>query len=610
MRNNRTNRVLITDSNELAGLGSVRSLGRAGYRLTLASSERTTSNATRWSRYAHASLTYPDPWKRQSAFAEWLADAANSGKWDVILPNSEAAIIAAARVRAGGSKSLIIAPADHLLPYTLSKFAATEAAKADGILTPQTTFVAADAPESEIRALLAASRYPLILKTDNSVGPDGEYRKGNTYIVQTDEEALYLLPEIRAEGNRFLIQEQVGGFGVGAFLLVRNGQTLLRFAHRRLHEVPYTGGYSSYRASTDDPEALAISERLLSRIGYDGAAMVEFRRDPQTGQTYFLEINGRLWGSIALALHAGVDFPRRLVETALDPPLQSASVAAQPPYPIGLRCRHTPGEIAHVLSILKARASDGVGRERKLAAIGEFIRLSLNPAIRHDHFWWSDPLPGSYQAWDSFRFLVRRIAEAIGGKLSARRRNKALAVAVAEQRARARQLEPASSVVFLCYGNICRSPFAEHYWNHVLRAAHPELPVAISAGFHARTGRGTPIKIADFVRREFDLDLAGHRSQRVSAGMMQSADAVLIMDRENFEALSRDYPEAARRKAFLLGLFGEGSRIEIEDPFLLKDPHRVREAYRQLKSALEGFARALGAQGAGKSVPPAVRAGE
>ena len=52
---------------------------------------------------------------------------------------------------------------------------------------------------------------------------------------------------------------------------------------------------------------MRLGQQLLDSIGYQGVAMVEFRRGSD-GQDYFLEINGRLWGSLPLALHAGVDF--------------------------------------------------------------------------------------------------------------------------------------------------------------------------------------------------------------------------------------------------------------------------------------------------------------
>ena len=584
-------RILITEANELAGLGAIRSLGRAGYEIGGPISETITSDATRWSRYAGAPLINPDPWKRHPAFRDWLAKQAKSGDWDLILPNSEAAIVAAAQVRAEGSGTVIAAPADTLLPYTLSKYAATEAAEKAAVPCPETKFFAELGSESQARSMLPDSRFPLILKTDNSTGKGGEYRKGQTYTAGTFEQAVYLLPELLENNERFIVQEKIRGFGVGAFLLMQQGLVRLRFAHRRLHEVPFTGGYSSFRESTADSEAIRLSEQLLRYIRYDGVAMVEFRREAGTGKTYFLEINGRLWGSIALALHAGVDFPVALVSSALGEPVEFE----QPEYPVGLRCRHTPGEIAHVLSLWKGTEAQGATRTRKIRALGEFVRLSVDPRIRHDHFWWTDPLPGVYQAFDSARFVARRVGEAARAKLWKRGKARRLENVVAEQRGRSRPIR-ASKVLFLCYGNICRSPFAEEYWNRVVCARDGNLPAASSAGFYGGAGRSTPAKIASLARRSFGVELAEHRSRRVTEAMLGEADVVFVMDSENYEAIEREFP-AARVNTFLLGVFGTAENdVEIEDPFLLTEPQRVAACFDRLKVALHGFEEALAGQ--------------
>ena len=69
------------------------------------------------------------------------------------------------------------------------------------------------------------------------------------------------------------------------------GAVRLAFAHRRLHEIPYWGGYSSFRESCSDEQLAALGAAMLDATGHDGVAMVEFRRSRVDGQPYFLEIN-------------------------------------------------------------------------------------------------------------------------------------------------------------------------------------------------------------------------------------------------------------------------------------------------------------------------------
>jgi predicted ATP-grasp superfamily ATP-dependent carboligase len=63
---------------------------------------------------------------------------------------------------------------------------------------------------------------------------------------------------------------------------------------------------------------------LLGQFDWQGVAMVEFKVEANTGTPYLLEVNGRFWGSLQLAIDAGVDFPALLVDAATGkPPAQS-----------------------------------------------------------------------------------------------------------------------------------------------------------------------------------------------------------------------------------------------------------------------------------------------
>src|SRR6185503_6339152 len=113
-----------------------------------------------------------------------------------------------------------------------------------------------------------------------------------------------------------------------------DGQVLSAFQHARIHETTEWG--SSYRRSVAiSPELLEASQRLMQAIRYTGVAMAEFIVNPKSGQWVFLEINGRFWGSLPLAVAAGADFPyylyRLLVEDNRDLPTD---------YRLGVRCRN------------------------------------------------------------------------------------------------------------------------------------------------------------------------------------------------------------------------------------------------------------------------------
>ena len=552
-------RILVTDAHELAGLGAVRSLGKAGHRVIAGYPSRLPPPASTYSRYCDTRRAYPDPWVSQPAFCQWLI--ANAPDVDLVLPISEAALVAAVSCRSQLPAQALVAPATAALEYTLSKCRATAKALALGIACPRTAFSLEGVPEV---------KSPWIVRTDNRLADDGSYRKGRTWYVEDSSELMELLRELTEEGEQWLVQEHIVGKGGGAFLLMRRGQTVLEFAHERLHEVPFYGGVSSLRRSVRDDATVATATQLFAAIGYEGAGMFEFRRSHLDQVAYFIEINGRLWGSLALALHAGADFPAKLVES------HAGAVAPPAPggYTTGIYCRNVyPGETDYLRSVLTVSGPvRGVQPPRKAQALLEFLTLFFTPRMHYDYFWLSDPLP-----W--VRESIRACIHVVKSRWSTwigKRRQQRLLREFADKRAQ--DVPDLRRVLFVCYGNICRSAFAGAYWNQ-----SGSLPSARSVGFHVQANRRTPPRISRLAK-EFGVDLAGHRSSVVDFEAVEQATAIFVMDGQNTEDLLQAFPQA-RPKTWLLGPFGGVHAID--DPYLLPEAE-ARASLQQVKQSVDG----------------------
>jgi hypothetical protein len=76
--------------------------------------------------------------------------------------------------------------------------------------------------------------------------------------------------------------------------------------------------------------------------------MVEFRRCTTSGTAYLMEVNARLWGSLQLAIDAGVDFPTMLVKLALGDNVEPITA-----YRTGVRCRWFWGDVDHLIDRLR-----------------------------------------------------------------------------------------------------------------------------------------------------------------------------------------------------------------------------------------------------------------
>src|SRR4029078_9569126 len=107
-----------------------------------------------------------------------------------------------------------------------------------------------------------------------------------------------------------------------------------------------------------------------------------------------------------------------------------------------------------------------------------------------------------------------------------------------DQKCRTENPDP-RKVLLLCYGNICRSAFAEAVWN----SGRTNIASARSAGTHAGINRRTPARIRLLARR-LGIELSHHTSKQIDGVAIEEATAIFVMDGQNIEDLLKMYPQA------------------------------------------------------------------
>jgi carbamoylphosphate synthase large subunit len=183
------------------------------------------------------------------------------------------------------------------------KWKTLELAREVGVSIP-----ASHCPESleEVRALAREWQGGAVIKPRKTSGS-----RGMVFVDRPDQlEAAWV--EVSRGYPRPVVQERVpaSGEALGVFVLIDEHDELIAlFGHKRLREYPIEGGPSTLRMSHRDDALVEQSLRLLRAMNFRGVAMVEFKVDPARGEPVLMEINPRFWGSIALAVASGVDFP-------------------------------------------------------------------------------------------------------------------------------------------------------------------------------------------------------------------------------------------------------------------------------------------------------------
>ncbi|OYV74294.1 MAG: hypothetical protein B7Z72_00490 [Gemmatimonadetes bacterium 21-71-4] len=339
--------VLITDGDARAALAATRCLVRAGHRVYVAAPGPTSLAGI--SRGARPLTASTDPLRDPAGFAAEIARLAERVGAHVVLPVTDASVAALLAHRDLLPPRAAL-PLPSLAAFTCAsdKTQMAALARASGLAIPSAVVISS--PDDTLR-LADFPRYPAVLKPRASVvAVDArQYRKLGVRIVEDADRCRDAVRELPPAAFPAQLQERVRGPGEGVFLLRWNGRFIAEFAHRRLREIPPSGGVSVYREAIPVDAALAAAaRRMLEALDWQGVAMVECKRDVDAGRHVFMEVNGRLWGSLQLAVDAGVPFPSLLVHCAL-----GANVQGPATYRAGVRSRWFWGEMDYLYARMR-----------------------------------------------------------------------------------------------------------------------------------------------------------------------------------------------------------------------------------------------------------------
>jgi len=385
-------KILVLDANQRSALAVVRSLGRHSQLQVLAADETPTALAGR-SRYCAAYHRYPSPRREPQNFARWLDEFIEANAIDWIFPVTEISSQSILTLQPlPGRCRIPFADLDTVMALA-DKGNLIQLAGRLGIPHPSSRWFADGAALNPADV----SRFPVVLKPCLSRLrlADG-WLDTSVHIARDARELADLLAhKTYLQHHPFLLQEFIPGSGAGIFALYDNGRPVTFFAHRRLREKPPRGGVSVLSESArPNPQMLDMARQLLDAVQWHGVAMVEFRVAPD-GTPYLMEVNTRFWGSLQLAIDAGIDFPYWLYQVCNG---QSPQIAD---YRIGQRLRWLLGDFDSLYLTLRDRQ---FSTRHKFAILRDF--LTPRPfSTRHEINRWRDFGP----AWHELRAYLKTL---------------------------------------------------------------------------------------------------------------------------------------------------------------------------------------------------------
>jgi predicted ATP-grasp superfamily ATP-dependent carboligase len=128
-----------------------------------------------------------------------------------------------------------------------------------------------------------------------------------------------------------IVQERIYGPGEAFFGLYQNGNLVEGYTHRRVREIPISGGSSTCAISTNSADVFTAGKSMLDSLSWHGVAMVEFKRDEANGTPVLMEINPKFWGSLDLGIALGINFAEFLVKASQSEEISKSRIEVRRP---------------------------------------------------------------------------------------------------------------------------------------------------------------------------------------------------------------------------------------------------------------------------------------
>jgi predicted ATP-grasp superfamily ATP-dependent carboligase len=377
-------RALIVDSHEGRGsLAAARALAQAGWIVGVGAPH--VFGAIGLSRHVRHRHALPALAAGAEAFVDAIGRIVEDHGYDLVFPSGDGELLALSEHRSRLHGALPYADHQTVL-QAIGKRGLMHAAAGVGLSVPRTAASGTEAYERW-------GRHPLVVKEDRhgTFAPDGVLIHIAPASFDDLAAAEKRVREIRAAGNEPIVQPQIEG-RLMAFTSVvdAEGDLLARVQQVSERIYPQSAGLSVRACTVDIDQRLAsLARDLLRRLGWLGLSELQFIQ-PARGEPTVVDFNGRFYGSLSLALAAGVNLPDIWGRMALGCPQTVKD--ARP----GVRYHWLEGD----LRIMRSHSTGGSLREAF-----DCMRYARRS---HASIWRiSDPLPG---IWVALKLIKRATA--------------------------------------------------------------------------------------------------------------------------------------------------------------------------------------------------------
>lgn len=400
---------MVLNAEQKSSLAAIRSLGAHGIRI-IAGSHRPAAMGL-YSRYVDRRFIYPSPLRERESFVECIArfvQEASVSSPPVLFAFSDSTLLPlAADPRAGSSWKWPLSTSSDCFWLAFDKACTLALAESLGLAIPITY----SRPSADgLSDFVANLSFPLVVKPRRTVSwSRGANERGvqlTRGFANSPAELESMCEEFLAKSGEFpLVQEYVRGEEASVQFLCEGGSVLAASANRRLRSAHPTGGAGALKETVPLSYCgmAQLGRRLVESLRWSGPIMIEFKIDQATGVPKLMETNGRFWGSLPLAVLAGIDFPYLYYRLALN-----LDVVRAVDYAPGITSRHLMADLRHLAwTLFRSDGMRGVAYPPRGRAIRDFLRPPKS--CKSDVIDARDPLPAIAELVDAGQSMLARL---------------------------------------------------------------------------------------------------------------------------------------------------------------------------------------------------------
>jgi predicted ATP-grasp superfamily ATP-dependent carboligase len=350
--------LIIEDGFQRGSLAACRALGRAGWQVGIGSPEKGFASS---SRYASAWHEVPPPEEDESGFVAGVRAAVEKSGYELVFGAGDGEVLALSAAREELGAIFPYGPHEDVV-RAFDKVGLAEAAQRVGLAVP---------PSAQ------SEEAPVVVKPRQTTvhDPEGGPLRLRAEVKDTPAEAQARVEYLEHVGAEPLVQRFVEGDLVAQVAVTDRDSRVVAAVQQRASAVTPGGGTARGATEALDPSLAEGVAALLEELNWFGLAQVQFQVPPG-GEPVLIDLNGRFYGSMALALAAGLNLPAIWAALATDRPLP----VIEPPR-LGVRYHWLESDLRR--AVQDHRSIGGTLRYALGARHGIWDGGDPEPAIRH-----------------------------------------------------------------------------------------------------------------------------------------------------------------------------------------------------------------------------------